>query len=195
MLHSRDETALTLAQPDRAIPRMDGQRLAAAIHLAVDLRVAEGSFHRHGYPQADMAIAGTGVNVRLKVRREHQVHATVARANRPACSHLGTRQNAGIHASVARFHIQRVESSSDTDMPVARIGLHLAIEFMRLNWAVSCPQAYITFEVLNGNAAITGVQIDRAAQRIGLHRAIAGMHVYRPADGFSLYGTVAGFHL
>src|SRR5467141_1839801 len=133
MLHSRDETALTLAQPDRAIPRMDRQRLAAAIHLAVDLRVAEGSFHRHGYPQADMAIA--------------------------------------------------------------RIGLHLAIEFMRLNWAVSCPQAYITFEVLNGNAAITGVQINRAAQRIGLHRAIAGMHVYRPADGFSLYGTVAGFHL
>src|SRR6267143_1394523 len=61
--------------------------------------------------------------------------------------------------------------------------------------AVSCAEAYFTFEVLNSNAAVVGVEIDRAVQRVGLHRPIAGMHIYRPIDGFGQYGSVAGFDL
>ena len=54
-------------------------------------------------------------------------------------------------------------------MPIARVGIHLAIEIMGLNRSISRAQAHVAFEVFNGNAAVVGVQVDRAAQRIGLH--------------------------
>src|SRR5260370_42703324 len=127
MPHLRDETALTLAQPDRAIPRMDDQRLAAAVHLAVNLRVTEGAFHRYGDAQADVAVACAGVNVRLEARREHQVHATVAGPDRPARHQLRTRPYAGVHTAISRLHVDAIESPRTPDMPITRISLHLAI--------------------------------------------------------------------
>jgi hypothetical protein len=59
--------ALTLAQPNRAITGVNRQRLAAPIHFAVNLRIAEGSFHSNGDPQADVPVARAGVDVGLKV--------------------------------------------------------------------------------------------------------------------------------
>src|SRR5712692_11118919 len=105
---------------------MDGQRLAAAIHLAVDLRVAERSFHGHGNTLADVAVTGAGIDIRLKVRREHEVHAAVAGPDRPACRHFGSWQYACVHAAIARLDVERIETPNDPNMPIARIGLHLA---------------------------------------------------------------------
>src|SRR6266700_1044379 len=91
------------AQPDGAIPGMDGQRLSAAVHLAANLRIAEGSFHGHRDTQANVAIACARVYVRLEVCRQHQVHAAVTRPNRPARCHLGAGLYARIHAAIACY--------------------------------------------------------------------------------------------
>src|ERR1700730_7243871 len=189
----RGATRLAFAQSDRAITRMDGQRLAATVHLAVNLRIAKRSFHGDRDTQADVASASAGIDIRLEVGREHQVHAAVARSNRPARNHLGTWQNARVHAAVARLDVECIETTGNADMAIARVGLHLAIEIVGFNGAISRAQAHVAFEVFDGNAAVVGVQVDRAVQRASFYRPIAGMNVYRTIDGFGLYGPVAGF--
>jgi len=77
-------TILALAQPDRAIACMDGKRLAPAIHLSVNLRVAEGSFDSDRDAQADVPVTGAGINIRLEIGWKYDIHAAVTRANRPA---------------------------------------------------------------------------------------------------------------
>src|ERR1700687_685548 len=161
----------------------------------MNLRVAEGSFHGHGYSQADVSVAGAGIDIRLEIRREHQVNAAVTRSNRPARNPLGPRQDARVHAAVARLDVERIESTGNADMAIARVCFHLAIQVAGFYGTVSRAETYFTFEVLNSNAAVAGVEINRAVQRAGLYRAIAGMHVYRPNDGFGLHGSVAGFDL
>src|ERR1700674_708703 len=165
----RGAARLAFAQPDRAITRMDGQRLAATVHLAMNLRIAKRSFHGDRDTQADVAVASAGIDIRLEVGREHQVHAAVARSNRPARNHLGTWQNARVHAAVARLDVECIETSGNANMPIARVGLHLPIEIMGLNRSISRAQAHVPFEVLNGNAAVVGVQVDRAVQRLGFY--------------------------
>jgi len=162
---------------------------------SVNLRVAEGSLHGDGYTQADVPVAGAGIDIRLEIRREHQVNAAVTRSNRPARNHFGTWQNARVHAAVARLDVERIESAGNADVAIARVSFHLAIQIAGFYGAVSCAEAYFTFEVLNGNAAVAGVEIDRAVQRDGFYRAVASMNVYRPTDGFGLHGSVAGFDL
>src|SRR5712664_44530 len=141
---------------------MNGQGLAAAVHLPVNLRVAEGSFHGDGDTQADVAVASAGIDTRLKIRWEHQVNASVTRSNRPARNHFGTGQNARVHAAVARLDVERIKTAGNADMAIAGVGFHLAVQVVRFNRAVSGPEAHVTFEILNGNAAVAGVEIDRA---------------------------------
>src|SRR5229473_2357335 len=186
---------LAFAEPDRAITGVDGQRLTATIHLAVHFRVLERSFYGDWNAKADVAVAGASVNICLKVGRQNQVHAAVTCADRPTRHHLGTREHPGVHAAVARFHVERVESSGNSDMPIAGVRLHLAVQVSRFNGAVSRAEAHVPFEVINRDAAVAGVKIDRAAERTCLHGAIAGMYVHSSMDGFRLYGPVACLHL
>src|SRR6266478_4194830 len=79
-----EQLALAFAQPDRAITCMDGQRLTAAVHFAVHFRILECSLYGNRDTQADVAVAGAGVDVRLEIGRENYVHAAVTRSNRPA---------------------------------------------------------------------------------------------------------------
>src|SRR6266513_6248313 len=164
-----ERLALAFAQPDRAITRVNRQGLPAAVHLAVHFRILECSLDGNRDTQADVAVAGAGVDIRLEIRREHQIHAAVPRSNRPARNHLGTWQNARVHAAVPRLDVERIEPAGDADMAITRVGIHLAIEIMGLNRSISRAHAHVAFEVFNGNAAVVGVQVDRAAQRIGLH--------------------------
>src|ERR1700719_690933 len=166
---AEEELALALAQPDRAITRVNRQGLTAAVHLAVHFRILECSLYGDRDTQADVAVAGAGVDVRLEIGREHQVHAAVTRSNRPARNHLGTRQNACVHAAVARLDIECIEAAGNADMAIARVRLHLSIQITGLNRSISGAQAHVAFEVLNGNAAVVGVQVDRAAQSASLY--------------------------
>ena len=75
---------LALAQPDRAIARVNRQRLASAIHLPVNLRVAEGAFHSDRNAQTDVAVTGAGVNIGLEIRRKNEVHASITSPDGPA---------------------------------------------------------------------------------------------------------------
>src|SRR6266853_1704663 len=153
------ETVLALAQPNGTVTRMDGQRLAAAIHLPVDLRVAEGSFHSHGYAQADVAVTGAGVNIRLEVGWEHEVNAAVACPDRPACFHLRTRQDACVHAPIACLDVESIETPSDANVAIARIGFHLAIQ------------------IPGFDGAISGMHVHRPVDRFGLYGSVAGFHL------------------
>src|SRR5205823_11416136 len=189
---SDSRKGLALAQSDRTVTGVDGQRLAAAVHLAVNLRVAESPFHSDGNAQANVAVPGAGVNIGLEIGREHEVNAAITRANRPARSHLGTWQNAGVHAAVARLDVERIETAGHADMAIARVGFDLAIQVAGLDGAISRAEAHVAFEVLHGNAAIVGVEVNRAIQRVGFHRPNAGMYVYGSIDGYSLYGSDVG---
>jgi hypothetical protein len=60
---------LGLAQTDRPIPGVYRQRLPAAIHFPMKLRVAERPLDSHRQAHTDMSIPSAGVNVRLEVAR------------------------------------------------------------------------------------------------------------------------------
>ena len=68
---AEEQLALALAQPDRAVTRMDGQRLPAAVHFAVHFRILKCSLYGNRDTQADVAVAGAGVDVRLEIGREN----------------------------------------------------------------------------------------------------------------------------
>jgi hypothetical protein len=61
--------SLCLTQTDRPIPGVHRQRLPAAIHFSMKLRVAERSLNRHRQSHTNMSIPGAGINIRLEVAR------------------------------------------------------------------------------------------------------------------------------
>src|SRR5258708_14264674 len=104
-----------------------------------------------------MAVAGTGVDIRLKIGWEYQVNAAVTRSNRPARNHFGTGQNARVHAAVSRLHVERIKRAGYADMAIARVGFPLAFQVTRFNRAISGPEAHIPFEILDGYPAVAGL--------------------------------------
>ena len=66
---SRGRLSSALAESNRAISRVNRQRLAAAIHLAVHLRILECSLDGNRDAQADVTVAGARVNICLEVGR------------------------------------------------------------------------------------------------------------------------------
>src|SRR5207244_5674543 len=60
--HAQLGLRLALAEPDGAVPGVDGQRLASAVHLAVHRGSAKCPFYSHGNPaHADVSVPGRGV--------------------------------------------------------------------------------------------------------------------------------------
>ena len=85
---ARFSRILGFAEADRAIAGMNHYRLAPAIHLPVKLRIAERSLNRNRYPQADVTVVGTGVDVGLQVSGEHDIDAAVTGAYAPTGVYL-----------------------------------------------------------------------------------------------------------
>ena len=80
---------------------MDDDGLAAAVHLAVDLGVAEGTFDHQWDTHADVAVVGASFNVGLKLGGQNDIDAAVARSDTPAGIDLGAGPDSGINAAVA----------------------------------------------------------------------------------------------
>ena len=53
---------------------MNREHLPAAIHLAVDLRIAESTFYGDWNAEADMAVVGAGVNIGSKMGASWTIH-------------------------------------------------------------------------------------------------------------------------
>ena len=50
---------------------MNRQGLPAAVHFAVHFRILECSLDGNRDTQADVAVAGAGIDIRLEIGREH----------------------------------------------------------------------------------------------------------------------------
>src|SRR6266849_2826458 len=186
---------LALAQSNGSVAGMNGQRLAAAIHLAVDLRIAERALYRHRNAQADVPISGAGINIGLKIRWQHEVHAPVTRANRPTGNHLRAGQDARVHATVSGLHVQRVKPACNTDMAVAGVGVHFPVKVARLDAPVAGAQANVALQAVHRDAAVIRMQIDTSGQGICFHGTIPGVDIYISTDGIRLNRAVAGLNL
>ncbi len=66
---SRGRLSSALAESNRAISCVNRQWLPAAVHLPVNLGIAEASFYGDGNAQADVPVARAGVNIGLEVGR------------------------------------------------------------------------------------------------------------------------------
>src|SRR5580693_9037906 len=93
------------AKPDRSISGVDRQGLPPAVHLSVYLRIAECSFHSYRNTQADVAVIGAGINVRLQVCRQHYVHAAIPGSDTPSSGQLGARLDTRINAPITRLYV------------------------------------------------------------------------------------------
>src|SRR5579863_3840654 len=153
------ESLRRFAQPNRPVTGVNCQCLPAAIHFAVQLRVAKGAFHGHGNSQTDMPVVRAGVNIGLQVRRQDQIDAAVARPYAPAAAQLGSGRNARVNASVPGFHVQGVQPSVDLNVPVPGIGVHAPIQIPRVNVSISGVQSDVAFGAFESDAAVAGVDI------------------------------------
>src|SRR5258708_3893775 len=82
---------------------MDGQRQAATVHLAVQFRIFECSLYGNRDTQADVAVSGAGVDIRLEIGLEHQVHAPVT----GFCMEIGFARYANFNVKVPRIMPER----------------------------------------------------------------------------------------
>src|SRR6266849_2797844 len=186
---------LALAQSNGSVAGMNGQRLAAAIHLAVDLRIAERALDGYRNAQADVPVSGAGINIGLKIRWQHEVHASVTCANRPAGSHFRTRQDARIYAAVPRLHVQRVEPACNADMAVAGVGVHFPVKVTGLDAAVASAQANVALQAVHRDAAVIRMQIDAPRQGICFHGTIPAVDTYIPMYGITPTRAVTNINL
>ena len=188
-----------LLQVNGAVPRVDRERLAAAVQFAVDLRLADHSFHRHGHVQADVTVSCGGVDTHLQIAR--QCNLDTARAGDDVPGHVQCRalQGSCIDAPVAALDLQGVKSSRETDAAIAGIGFVFAIEITTVNRSISGAQAHATHQRTHGNAAIAAVQVNHARKMIRADRAVMRMNgnvadqsgcVHRPVTGFDLQVAV-----
>src|SRR5260370_40650012 len=99
-----------------------------------------------------MAVAGTGVDIRLKIGWEHQVNAAVTRSNRPARNHFGTGHNARVHAAVSRLDVERIEPAGNANMAIARVRLHPTVQVASFNPSVPRTEAHIAFGIVYADA-------------------------------------------
>ena len=72
---------LALAEPNGAVAGMHGQGLASTVHFPVDFGVLEGALNGQRDAKADVPVIRAGVNVRLQVWRQNDVHAAIPRAD------------------------------------------------------------------------------------------------------------------
>src|SRR5579863_1018942 len=163
------DRSLCLAQMDGAVPRVDRQRIAAAIHLAVNLRSAHGSLNKNRQTQADSPIVGAGVNIRLQVARHGHGHAAVAGVHVPAICQLGAGIGARGDAAVASFDVEGVETPVHVNVAIAAGRFQLAVQISPFDAAVAGPQPDIALGPVQANVAVPGVDINIAAHRIGFH--------------------------
>ena len=59
----------SLLQMNGAVPGVDGERRAAAVHFAANPRFADDSFHRDRDVRADVSVAGAGVDIHGQIYR------------------------------------------------------------------------------------------------------------------------------
>src|SRR5580698_10326801 len=98
---------------------MNYERLSTAVHLAVNLGIAEGALDGDRNTQADVSVVGAGVDIRLKIGGQHDIDAAVTGANAPAGVYFGAGLQAGIDASVAGLYAQGVQAAVELDVSVA----------------------------------------------------------------------------
>ncbi len=137
---------LPSAKPNRPVPGVNRQGLSAAVHLPVDLRLTEGPLNGHRHTQADMPVAGGGVNSGLEIARQRQIHTAVARVQEPTGTHLGAGKHLRVHAAIARLDVEAIEAPGDADMPVAAVGIQSPIQLSALDRAVSRVELNVTLQ-------------------------------------------------
>src|SRR5258708_21539892 len=142
-----------------AIPRVDAEGRAAAVHFAVDPRFADHSFHRDGDVGADVPVARAGIDIHWQIRGQRHLNAAVARTDAPARIQLGPAQRVYSDAAVAAPGAQHIKPSRQADAAIAGRGIAFAIHLAGLNGAVA------------------GMQADRALQRTYAESAIAAMQI------------------
>ncbi len=80
-------------------------------------------------------------------------------------------------------------------MAVAGIGIYLAVKVSRVNVAVARVQPNIPFGAFQRDAAVAGVDIHAARDRLYSHRTVSGVNFYAAVDRLSFHRAVAGIHL
>src|SRR5258707_15796511 len=93
------------AKPSRPVAGVNRERLPAAVHLSVYLRIAKASFHGHRNGKADVAIIGAGINVGPQVSGENYVDAAVAGPDSPTARQLRARFHTRVDAAVAGLYV------------------------------------------------------------------------------------------
>ena len=73
---------------------------------------------------------------------------------------------------IARAHRQFVQAARDLDRPITRIGVDLSCSLIYANGPVARMRFYLTVQTRRDDAAVTGVQIDRALKIVGVDRAV-----------------------
>src|SRR6202035_566123 len=142
-----------------AVAGVHRQRLASTVHFAVDLGVLEGALHRQRNAQADVPIVGAGVDVRLQIGRQNDVHATVPGTDRPTGSNPGAGLQVRVDAAVAGLDVQRVQTAGNGDVPVARGGIDSAIQITRFDVTIAGMQVNLALGAFDGDAPVAGINV------------------------------------
>src|SRR5215470_12958194 len=126
-----------LIQMNRPVTRAHHDSLPPAIHLSRNLRGTERPLHGHRKSEADSPVVSAGVQVRLQITRQVQVHAAVAGMDVPWRTHLRAVIHPRGHAAVAGLDIQRVKTPLDIYVAVAGSQVRAPVQVAALNMPVT----------------------------------------------------------
>src|SRR5262249_52037082 len=122
---------------NRAIARADAELSPAPVHLSLDSRGVQRTFHRDRYSQTDVAVVRTCFEVRLQVARNLHIHAAVASVNAPTGLHLRSSQCTRRNAAVARTQIQRIKAASYVYVSIAGHHVEFSVQVPPLDVSVT----------------------------------------------------------
>src|SRR5262249_2295510 len=149
-------------QTNRAVSGVNRKGLSAAIHLAMNLRIAELTFDRNRNAEADPAIVCAGINVRIQIAGKCQINAAVTGSNPPRTGHFRTRMRMRVDTSIAGLDIQRVKPPIQRDVPISRIGVNLAVQVAPFNAAIASAKLDLALGASDADAPIARMNIQVA---------------------------------
>src|SRR5213078_2923988 len=108
--------------------RMDSQRVAAAVELAVNFILANLALGGDGHVEIDVTVAGVKANIGGEFRWDFERNVPVAGFQPPARGQRGTLRGTHFDVSVAGLEFKFIKAAVGGDVSIAGRSVQLAVD-------------------------------------------------------------------